>query len=497
MKLTQEQLDIINFDLKPKEMLKTLAYAGAGKTSTLVQVAIKYAGKSILYLAYNKSVKEDAVTKFPFNVDVETIHSLAYRHIGYKFREQLDACYGNLKTWDIAKFYRITTYEAARLNASLELFCNSADPYPTVEHIVPDDLQRFDIDKYTVGMVAKLRILWEDVTNGRCGMSHSIYLKMFQLAGVNLGYDIVLLDEAQDTNPVTLAIFNYQVENGAIGFLVGDPYQQIYSWRGAVDAMSQVQAPTLRLSQSFRFGPDIAAFASTMLNRCFGEKVPLSGRIDLASGVRSGADLALPLTVICRTNAGLVHSAYNNANAGRMIAVNGRDAFQETLKLITDIHHLQTGNRSAIDARKISMHKDFASLEKNVKESLDVELQTKVNIAKQYATTWPEVKEAILHMQVAPSNAEVFLTTTHKSKGLEWPNVTIGSDFKALHKYSDGGMPLLCKILKTPTQNDGEVHAEEVNLLYVACTRAQSELNINDDLNNFCNNYVAKETDSL
>ena len=492
---TQEQIDIITFPIKGGEILKVLAYAGTGKTSTLVQVAIRYAGMSILYLAYNKSVKDDAIMKFPFNVDVETIHSLAYRHIGYKFREQLDQ---GLKTWDIAKIYRITTYEAARLNASLEAFCNSADEYPSDIHIAPDDLERFDIDKYTVGMVAKLRALWQDVTEGRCGMTHSVYLKMFQLAGFNLGYDIVLLDEAQDTNPVTLAIFKYQVNCGAVGYLVGDPYQQIYSWRGAVDAMSQVEAPTLRLSQSFRFGPDIAAFASTMLKRCFGEKVPLSGRIDLASGVRSGADLGLPFTVICRTNAGLVHAAYNNANAGRMIAVNGKDAFMDTLRLITDIHHLQTGNRSAIDARKISMHKDFASLEKSVKETLDVELQTKVNIAKQYATTWPEVKEAILHMQVAPSNAEVFLTTTHKSKGLEWPNVTIGADFKPLHRVADeGGMPLLCKILKTPTQNDGEVHAEEVNLLYVACTRAQSQLNINDDLQNFCNNYVAEENDTL
>jgi hypothetical protein len=36
---------------------------------------------------------------------------------------------------------------------------------------------------------------------------------------------------------------------------VGDSHQQIYQFRGAVDAMKQVEAvQTLRLSQSFRFG---------------------------------------------------------------------------------------------------------------------------------------------------------------------------------------------------------------------------------------------------
>lgn len=488
---TDEQLEIINYHLNDSSMLKILAYAGTGKTSVLIQVAMKYAGKNILYLAYNKSVKEDAVTRFPCNVTVETIHSLAYRHVGYAYRDQLN--YGGLKTWDIAKFYRITTYEAARLNASLELFCNSADPYPTAEHIVPDDLQRFDIDKYTVGMVAKLRILWEDVTNGRCGMSHSIYLKMFQLQKLDLGYDVVLLDESQDTNPVTLAIVKEQVERGAIGYLVGDPYQQIYSWRGAVDAMSQIQAPTLRLSQSFRFGETIAGFASTMLNHCFGETVPLIGRRDLKSWVQDSTETDIPMTVICRTNAGLVNAAYANAKETYLIAVNGKDAFNDTLNIISDIHKLQIGNKSAIDATKIKMHKDFAALEANVKETMDIELQTKVAIAKKFGTDWPSVKETILHHQVAPSNAEVLLTTCHKSKGLEWPNVTIANDFRPLHSSPRK----LKRIMKTPTQADDEVHAEEVNLLYVAATRAQTNLHVNGDLQNFCNNYVAKETDSL
>ena len=40
--------------------------------------------------------------------------------------------------------------------------------------------------------------------------------------------------------------------------LVGDPNQQIYSFRGAVNAMSLVQGSKIHyLTQSFRFGPQV------------------------------------------------------------------------------------------------------------------------------------------------------------------------------------------------------------------------------------------------
>jgi L-asparaginase II len=35
---------------------------------------------------------------------------------------------------------------------------------------------------------------------------------------------------------------------------VGDAHQQIYAWRGAVNAMQQLPLPESRLTTSFRFG---------------------------------------------------------------------------------------------------------------------------------------------------------------------------------------------------------------------------------------------------
>jgi superfamily I DNA/RNA helicase len=48
------------------------------------------------------------------------------------------------------------------------------------------------------------------------------------------------LDEAQDANPVTLAILQAQ---GRPTVWVGDPWQSVYRFRGSVNALRAVAAP--------------------------------------------------------------------------------------------------------------------------------------------------------------------------------------------------------------------------------------------------------------
>jgi len=93
MNLTKEQKDII----ASTGNIKINAVAGSGKTTTVIEyAATRPAGSRILYLAFNKSVKQEAIRKFASrglsNVTVETAHSLAFRHIvsrsRYKVRSQ-------------------------------------------------------------------------------------------------------------------------------------------------------------------------------------------------------------------------------------------------------------------------------------------------------------------------------------------------------------------------------------------------------------------------
>jgi hypothetical protein len=94
-----------------------------------------------------------------------------------------------------------------------------------------------------------------------------------------------------------------------------DPYQQIYSWRQAIDAMAVVDAPTLYLTRSFRFGKKIAQAASTVLRTFFGETRPVLGSDKPAAIVpRLEAD---KLTYVCRTNATIFEQGAFAAQQGK------------------------------------------------------------------------------------------------------------------------------------------------------------------------------------
>ncbi|GLP67164.1 hypothetical protein TUSST3_37860 [Streptomyces sp. TUS-ST3] len=74
-----------------------------------------------------------------------------------------------------------------------------------------------------------------------------------------------LLDEAQDANPVVEQIFLTLGEHAQL-VMVGDSAQAIYHWRGAKDVMTGFDGTQLALSQSFRFGPDLAQEANRWLH---------------------------------------------------------------------------------------------------------------------------------------------------------------------------------------------------------------------------------------
>ena len=82
-------------------------------------------------------------------------------------------------------------------------------------------------------------------------------------AAVRNRYRAALIDEFQDTDPVQYAIFQHIfVKGGAILFLIGDPKQAIYSFRGA-DLFAYMKAAgrvdhryTLDQELAFRAGAD-------------------------------------------------------------------------------------------------------------------------------------------------------------------------------------------------------------------------------------------------
>ena len=70
-------------------------------------------------------------------------------------------------------------------------------------------------------------------------------------------------------------------------------------------------------------------------------------------------------------------------------------------------------------------------------------------------------------MKKQSNDFDILLITAHKSKGLEWNNVIIGDDFP------------IDTILKLPHEKG--YNQQEINLFYVACTRAKLNLQLPED----------------
>ena len=132
MKLTPEQIAIIN----SSGDIKINAVAGSGKATTVIEYAKARPAKSkILYLAFNKSVKMEAIKKFSVgglqNVTVETAHSLAYKHVVFNHNYKVKA--QGYKTNEIVELLnlqgdssKLTKYVIANhINKFIAYFCNS------------------------------------------------------------------------------------------------------------------------------------------------------------------------------------------------------------------------------------------------------------------------------------------------------------------------------------------------------------------------------------
>jgi len=72
------------------EDLALIAGAGTGKTSTLVPMG-SATRKRGLYVAFNRSIADDAKRRFGRNVECRTAHSLAYQAGRHAYRERLSA----------------------------------------------------------------------------------------------------------------------------------------------------------------------------------------------------------------------------------------------------------------------------------------------------------------------------------------------------------------------------------------------------------------------
>lgn len=481
MNPTEEQAQAVAL-AKRGDDLKMVAYAGTGKTTTLRMVSEALSPKSGTYVAFNREIAHDAKRAFPNNVDCRTAHSLAYQamDVGRTYRTKLAQ---RLTAREICRILAIspngyagrTQANVARaILATVGLFQYSADTKIGPEHIPMKHLQVFNLTDAMLGperlalteaREAFIRFvcrgawaLWEKMIDPRSpvAMQHDTYVKLWQLSEPYLSSDFILVDEAQDLNPVLQAIV--QAQQGQL-IWVGDPHQQIYSWRGAVNAMQSVEADTTYLTQSFRWGPEVANVANAILELKGKLPHPVLGHPDKPTQLVYANEP--PETIISRGNGAIFAKAIECIDSHRRLCVIG--SLEPALKRMESGYALWSGNHAAVKDPELQIFQTWEELVDASDEDRD--LEQVVKYVTQYTTGIPGMVAKLRAAgEVEESHADLILTTTHKAKGREWANVSLASDFPSHLQSMRQGRP---------------VRTEEVNVLYVAATRGKERLVLN------------------
>jgi AAA domain/UvrD-like helicase C-terminal domain len=445
------------------------AGAGTGKTTTLKMLGAERPGRKGIYIAYNKAIAEDAKRSFPVGVQCAIAHSFAYGAVGRMFRHRLNGpripAAQTAKTLGITRPLTVTggtilaPQQTARLvMETVQRFCRSADRAPSGFHVP----RKPGLD--TPECLAVLRealpplaaTAWDDLTStdGQLRFDHDVYLKLWQLSGPRLPADYVLLDEAQDANPVIAAIVESQSHVQLIA--VGDRCQAIYGWRGAVDAMANFPADVrLPLAQSFRFGPAVADEANKWLG-ILHAGLRLRGYDRINSAVTSSSAAG---TVLCRTNAKAMSEAMNAMAAStRKVAITGGG--REILALAEAAITLKAGTGTShpelFAFRTWGEVQDYAENDPGGSD-----LQVLVKLIDDHG---PETIIDAVRRLSDERYASLIISTAHKAKGREWDTVRIAEDFR--------------EPKKNPEKPDElpKISPPEAMLAYVAVTRAKLTL---------------------
>ena len=484
MELTKEQINIIN----STGNIKINAVAGSGKTTTVIEYArTRPATSNILYLAFNKSVKLEAIKKFADkglgNVKVETAHSLAFKHIVvgsyYKVRLQ------GYKTNEIVELLNLQGNEekhteyiiANHINKFITYFCNSDKKrVQDLNYLdtVTDPTAKIFVSSFYDYIASQARLLLSKMDKGEIEIIHDFYLKKFQLSEPTLKYDYILFDEGQDASPAMLDVF---LKQKATKVIVGDTHQQIYGWRFAVNSLEKANFKTYHLSTSFRFSQDIANLAMEVLKLKnhfeVTEIIPITGKGN-SKEIKTKA-------VLARTNLGLLLKAIEYVTEKKKIKhiyfegnINSYTYADEGASLY-DVLNLYNKKFHLIKDKLIKAMKDLVDLEDYIEKTEDAQLAMMVEIVREYGNKIPGIIKAIKEKHVSndeKDKAEMIFSTVHRCKGMEYDAIQLVNDF-----ISEEKLEKLKEDKKAEEINYMKLN-EEINLLYVAITRTKNSIHI-------------------
>ena len=517
------QKDIFKFILEDNKNGLISAVAGSGKTTTLIKaLEIIPEGKSVLFMAFNKSISDEISKRVPKNkfIDVKTVHSYGNSLLSSYIETEIEPdkyrlVYKNVinflsgKDLDSIKKYNFDQEHISYIEF-IRNFTNGKDLYDTnfrndVNKLVNlSRLHFIDFDTFSIG-ISELKMIANqnsiESNDYECEVSWYIsklgmydnkiidYTDMVFLPNLFKfdvpKYDFVFIDECQDLNTCQRLLMLQAMKPETGRFIaVGDPKQSIYAFAGA-DSESYKklrQLPNtkeLPLSVTYRCGKEIInqvkhinPLIKPHTKNGVGEVLENFSYLDIKDG-----DM-----VLCRNTFPVVSLCINFLCKGRKAYIIGSDIGLSLKNMIKNCEK---------KTEKFSMENVISRLNHEVEKMIE-KIKVKNGISDREAsveTTIILFKEKIQIIQALSEDIDdplivmekidkifsdknqegICLSNIHKSKGLESNRVFI------LH-------PELMPSKRATLEWEIE---QENNLIYVAYTRAKKTLGFITDYDAF------------
>lgn len=491
-----QQADVFDWVQNGHGSARLIAVAGAGKTTTIIE-ATRYMTGSVFVGAYNKKIADELTARvnqlgIGSRVRASTFHSAgntawsracSKRPLveGHKTRKIMD----DLGINDVLKEFVEKGVSIAK-QTGFGIF-NSIDDQTSWEEVIEhfDLLDSLQKDSYgrmpTTGEAigACVSVLNESIKRDKVMIDFDDMIFSPLYHGVKFfENDWVLVDEAQDTNPVRRLLARKMLKTSGRLLAVGDPHQAIYGFTGADnDALDLIKKEfgciDLPLTVTFRCPKSVVALAKTWVDHIESHPDSKDGSVTTIHLDQFNKLPATELTrddvVLCRYTKPLVQEAYKLIRRGIGCHVEGKDIGKGLLALCA---------KWSVDScsqltRKLESYvvTETEKLMRKGKETMAEALQDRVetlyvimeNLGEE--ATVNELRAAIDKLfGDVPAGCTSFnltLSTIHKAKGREWDRVyLLGRNSYQPSKYA-----------RQQWQKD-----QEVNLMYVAVTRSKNLL---------------------
>lgn len=477
--------------------LNLIARAGTGKTSTLLMVAEMPEINNAYFGAYNKAIAVELDQRLAMSgvqqqkCRAATLHSAGFQTWrGFAGPVEVDAhktlgiCdefeesrrFGKFPFDDTRNFIRDLVSIGKQslfqpMDTPFEMWVEAADHFGITDDL-PEGVE-LEQAVTVVEEVYRKSASVHDVVD----FDDMLWLPLIHGTALPK-YDWVMIDEAQDTNAARRELAVRMLARNGRFLAVGDPRQAIYGFTGANhDAMDLLAATlkcrTLPLNLTYRCPKHVVRLANQWVPDFYANESNPDGKVwGMDKDSRQFQEFQWRPTdaILCRLNRPLVELAFDFIRRGIPCRVEGREIGQHLIALCKKWKTPQNTRELLAKLEQYLTEEKRKWRQKNRPDraqAVEDSVGTAIIIGERLID---QGKESIQDMISWISNlfgddvsrkGVTTLSTVHKAKGREWDRVFIlGRNRYMPSKWARQEWELL----------------QEHNLMYVAVTRAKSEL---------------------